>query len=110
MTASPSRAELHPASSTGTRKFHNSELVSWFHGDSLAITLFILIKAWRRLAKSVSNVLATGIANGKLLGTHSRSWRQRGCSRYPSVLYALSVIVMQRFAAIFLLDGPTPRR
>ena len=38
----------------GTRKFHSSELVSWFHGDSLAITLFILIKAWRRGAGDCS--------------------------------------------------------
>ncbi len=45
MTASLSRTYIPQVPQFGTRKFHNSELVSWFHGDSLAITLFILIKA-----------------------------------------------------------------
>ena len=45
MTASLSRTYISQVPQFGTRKFHNSELVSWFHGDSLAITLFILIKA-----------------------------------------------------------------
>jgi hypothetical protein len=35
MTALPQ--QIHPqVPQFGTRKFHNSELVSWFHGDSLA--------------------------------------------------------------------------
>ena len=47
MTTSLSRTELLPqVPQFGTHKFHNSELVSWFHRDSLATTLFYLERSF----------------------------------------------------------------
>ena len=75
LTASLTRTELRPASSIfGTRKFLNSELVSWFHGDSPGDHPFYLdqgLAPRSRTSGAVSGLLEMPPAGWRLLGAAS---------------------------------------